>query len=214
MNNIYDILKDKLNSKSIIIECGGHLGTDTIKLSKIFNKGIIYCIEANINLYDKLKVKFNQINNIKLFNFALSNKNKIIDFYIDNNKDGDNGASSLLKCSDFYLKDYIKEEIKIKVQGMTLYNFLNKNKIQKVNLLWLDVEGFEYYIIQNSINCLKNIEYIYTEVNFQEFRKEIKLYDDIKKLLLENNFKEINKWTQGGKFGEWQANILFKNINY
>jgi hypothetical protein len=91
---------------------------------------------------------------------------------------------------------------------------MKNNNLEKIDFLWLNVEGFEYYILNNSIDILNKINYIYTEVNFQKFRKDTKLYDDIKNLLLENNFIELNKWEQGGEWGTWQGNILFKNLDY
>ena len=207
--DIYQILS-KLSFESNIIECGGHLGTDTFELSKIFNNATIHCLEANPELYNNL-VKNNKYNNLKLYNLALSNKNEPTSFYIDKNPSGDAGASSILQASAFYLNDQIKKEEKITVDGIKLCDFCNKQNISHVDLLWLDIEGFEYYVLEESKDFLKNIKYIYTEVNFQEFRKNTKLYGDIKKLLNDNNFEEINHWTQGDEWGKWQGNILFRN---
>ena len=110
------------------------------------------------------------------------------------------------------MNNYIKKETKIHIDGVKLDFFLTNNNINNVDLLWLDVEGFEYYILKSSIDCLqKKVNYIYTEVNFQKFRKNTKLYNDIKSLLIDNNFEEIYKWEQGAKWGEWQGNVLFKN---
>lgn len=208
--DIYSFLKT-IDNSLIIVECGGHNGVDTLKLSKIFLNGMIYCIEANKKLYENLLINFKNVENVKLFNMALSNNNNLVNFYIDENPDGDCGASSLLESSDFYLKDHIKKENIIEVQGITLKYFLEKNNLDIIDFLWLDVEGFEYYILENNTNILKNIKYIYTEVNFQEFRKKTKLYEDIKVLLLNNNFEEIQKWSQGDEWGKWQGNVLFKN---
>ncbi len=218
-NNIYNNMKDiydfleKQNDNLNIIECGGHLGNDTKKLSNIFKNGSIYCIEANIKLYDNLIKNINN-NNVKIFNYCLSDKNGFSEFYIDANSEGDAGASSILESTPNYLKNYIKKEEKIIINSITLKDFLTRNNLDKIDLLWLDVEGFEYYILHSSIDILKNIKYIYTEVNFQEFRKNGKLYNDVKSLLLKNNFIELYKWEQGAKWGEWQGNVLFKNINY
>jgi FkbM family methyltransferase len=211
MSNIYDII-NKLDDNLIVIECGGHIGNDTIQLCKKFKNGIIYCIEGNINLYNNLnKLEYK---NLKLFNCLLSDKTGISDFFIDSNPEGDAGASSILPSTDGYLINYIKKEIKISVESITLTDFMKNNNLNKIDFLWLDIEGFEYYILNNSKNILNKINYIYTEVNFQEFRKDTKLYDDIKNLLLENNFIELNKWEQGAEWGSWQGNILFKNLNY
>jgi FkbM family methyltransferase len=212
MKEIYDFLQiqdDNFN----IIECGGHLGNDTLKLSNIFKNGVIYCIEANVKLYEHLIKNVNK-NNVKIFNYCLSDKTGYSEFYIDSNTEGDMGASSILESTDNYLNNYIKKEDKVIIQSITLEDFLKCNNLDKIDLLWLDVEGFEFYILNSSIDTLKKIKYIYTEVNFQEFRKNGKLYDDIKSLLLNNNFIELYKWEQGAKWGEWQGNVLFKNENF
>jgi 6-phosphogluconolactonase (cycloisomerase 2 family) len=134
-------------------------------------------------------------------------------FILTKNTEGDAGESSLLESTPSYLYNYIKKEKKISVESYTLNDFMKNNNLDKIDFLWLDVEGFEYYILNNSKDILNKINYIYTEVNFQEFRKNGKLYDDIKKLLLENNFIELNKWEQGADWGQWQGNVLFKNLN-
>lgn len=208
--DIYSVL-DTFNKNSVIIECGGHMGIDTARLCEQFKDGTVYCIEANPTLHRRLKDTLGHLPNLKLYHNALSNVNGMIDFYVDCNKEGDGGASSLLEASDGYLKNYIKEEHKIQVPSVTMMKFMETNQITKVDLLWLDVEGFEYYIIENSLEALKNFTYIYTEVNFQEFRKNGKLYHDIYQLLTTNGFEQINKWEQGSEWGRWQGNVLFKN---
>jgi FkbM family methyltransferase len=211
MKDIYDFLRLQ-NDNFNIIECGGHLGNDTLKLANIFKNGVIYSIEANVKLYNDL-IKNIHNNNVKIFNYCLSNKNGFSEFYIDANSEGDSGSSSILQSTESFLRNYIKKEDKIIIQSITLEDFMKSNNLEKIDLLWLDVEGFEYYILNNAIDMLKNIKYIYTEVNFQEFRKNGKLYDDIKSLLLNNNFTELYKWEQGAEWGLWQGNVLFRNNN-
>lgn len=210
--DIYTILQN-LDKSSVIIECGGHLGIDTERLCKQFSDGMVYCIEANPTLYKKLQENLGHLSNLKLYHSALSNVNGTIDFYVDCNKEGDAGASSLLEASESYLVNYIKEENKIQVPSITMQQFLINQQIANVDLLWLDVEGFEYYILESSLEALKHIKYIYTEVNFQEFRKNGKLYKDIVEFLTANNFEEVNKWEQGAAWGSWQGNVLFRNKN-
>lgn len=210
MHNIYDFLKG-LDKSSNVIECGGSTGADTRQLCNYFSTGSVYTIEANKNLYENLQKIMLNHSNLQVFNVALADHNGTTSFYIDENPEGDAGASSVLESNDFYLRDYIKKEEKTIVECQTLENFMIKNKIEKLNFLWLDIEGYEYFVLEGSKNILKNIQYIYTEVNFQNFRKNSKLYEDIKKLLIDCGFNEIYKWEQGAKWGEWQGNVLFEN---
>jgi FkbM family methyltransferase len=213
MNNIYDYLKTQnFPDNFIVVECGGHIGNDTVKLAEYFKNGTIYSVEANKILYDKHLIGLNK-SNVKVYNMALADKCGEMTFYIDCNKDGDMGASSLLESSESYLKNHIHEENKITVKCTRLEDFMKNNKIDKIDLLWLDMEGYEYYLLKDSESILNKISYIYTEVNFQEFRKNGKLYSDIKNIL-SNNFIEIARWEQGDKWTKWQGNVLFKNKGY
>ncbi len=230
MSNIYEILdtlfKDNFSGSigsefkdrnPIILECGGHVGTDTKRLAEHFPHSTIYTLEANKDLYEKHLIPLSEsYNSIKPFNLALADKNGDTTFYIDGNEQGNAGASSLLEASDSYLRNYIKKEIQVQVKCTRLTDFM-KNEILvpplNLDLLWLDIEGYEYYILNDSIDILSKIKYIYTEVNFQQFRKNGKLYNDVKKLLTRHGFIEIKRWEQGAKWGDWQGNVLFKNKN-
>jgi len=210
--SIYDILTNlndvKLNS--VIIECGGHNGSDTIKLEKTFNIPV-YSIEANTDLYNKYLVNINN-QNIHVYNFGLSDSETLKPFYIDTDPNGDAGASSFLRAHPgkglghlFYIEQPIIIETK------TLNTFISDNKIKDIYLLWLDVEQHEYEILNAcSDETLNKIQYIYLEANFQELRINGKLRDDIVSILKNKNFKIISESSQGGE--NWQANILFGKV--
>jgi FkbM family methyltransferase len=215
--DIYDFLKDNSDIKGVevIIECGGHTGQDTIRLSNLFNNNMLHVIEANRFLFDT-KLKLLNKANITAHNFGLSDKNEIKTFYLDSDPNGDAGASSFLRASATEgLSHLYKIEIPIDVECKTLDLFIKESKIEKIYLLWLDVEQFEYNILSAcSKESLQNIKYIYTEVNFREFRSSGKLYNDIYSLMESNNFKEVLKTKQGSDSFDWQANVLFKNMSY
>jgi FkbM family methyltransferase len=208
--DIYDIIS-QFRDNMTIIECGFHIGNDTKNLCKIFKNGNIYSLEANKDLYEKLLNLKDKYNNLKLFNYAIYDKTGQNDFYIDSNPHGDSGASSCLKSTENYLNNYVKIENKIIVDSITLKDFILLNNINKIDILWLDIEGYEYYILNNSIDILDKIEFIYLSVSFQEFRENYKLYKDIKYLLENNNFNELIYWEKGDTWGKWKGNVLFKN---
>lgn len=213
-NSIYDYIVKNMEKNYTIVECGGHMGHDTIKLCEYFNNGKIYTIEANYELFVKLCELKNKYENLHVDNLALSNKDEMIKFYVDKNPEGDCGASSILKSTESYLINYIKKEEETMIKSVKLETFMKNNNIKNIDMLWLDIEGFEYYVFESSENILNNVKYIYTEVNFQMFRENTKLYDDIKNILNKNNFEEVYKWEQGDTWGAWQGNVLFYNTKY
>ena len=64
-----------------IVEVGSHFGEDTLRFRHFFPNSFIYCFECdprNIQIFEKT---CQNINNIKLFKMAVSNKEDYLDFY-------------------------------------------------------------------------------------------------------------------------------------
>lgn len=210
--NVFDYFElNNINREFRVIECGFNIGNDTILLSKYFNKGYIYGLD--IELYNKEKyIILNNYSNLIFHNTTLSNYTGTTTLYLDNIT---NKLTSMLQPSTFYL-NHIKSIKKILVPCNTINNFLLSNSIRNIDILWLNLEGFEYYIIENDSSFIKSLKYIYTEVNYQEFRSNIKLYNDIKKLLESYDFEEVYKISDDMneyKDFTWKGHVLFKNKN-
>ena len=209
--DIYSFLKNKIPPQnSVVIECGCHTGSDTRKLAELFPTTTVHAIEANTVLYNK-NVKNNTYPNCVFHNMGLSNINGPRLFYIDTDPRGDAGASSFLKAHpQGGLSHLSKIEVPQEVNCVTLSSFIEQNAISEVFLLWLDVEQHEFEILNACTpETLKKIHYIYTEVNYQELRKDGKMYHDIFNLLTRNGFEEVLKEAQGSDRFDWQANCLF-----
>ena len=207
----HQLLKKTLINPKIIIEIGAHNGKDTKMLYENFPNANIHSFEANKKIYDKYLTTL--INDkVKILNKAVCEINGKKTFYVTNNLLGDGGASSLLQSTDSYLKTYIKREDTVEVDAIRLEDYMIENNIEKVDLMWMDIEGYEYYVLKDSKNILKNFKYIYLEVNFQEFRKNTVLFDKLHKFMIDNNFSIKYKESQGTKiWGKWQGNVLYKN---
>lgn len=216
--DIYDFLKERtdIGPTDSVVECGGHTGTDTKKLCTLFGKNQVHSVEANKLLYDTLHLLRSEFPNLSVYNLGLSNRDETIQFFIDTDPNGDAGASSFLKANEREALSHLsKIERPVDVECVTIKTFMSRADIHNIYLLWLDVEQHEYEILNAcSRQVLSRIKYIYTEVNFREFRKGGKLYADILKLMNRNNFNEIMKTPQGSKQYDWQANVLFENRMY
>ncbi len=198
------LLKRLLPDNPIIVEAGAQFGEDTSWMSEMWPKGIIHAFEPLPASFEKLERNTKKYKNVYRHQLALSNKAEKASFYVDGHS---GGASSLLRPTDSINKTYFHADLNnpISVECITLDNWAKKNNINKIDFLWLDMEGNELRALQASTEILKTVKIIYTEVNLQEFWHGCVQYKDLKKWLEGNGFKEI--WSD--IVPKWHGNVLF-----
>ena len=103
-----------------------------------------------------------------------------------------NNNSFYLKIKNFIIKKS-KEKISKVVKVTTLKNFCNKHKIKKIDLLKIDVEGYEYKVLLGANTFIKNINYIILEIQKNDMYKNYSIVK-IEKYLKKNNFKLIKNF--------------------
>jgi FkbM family methyltransferase len=81
---------------------------------------------------------------------------------------------------------------KVEVDMTTLDAFAKENQIKKVDYLKIDVEGFEYEVLEGAKALLKDTGVIKVETCFIPFRKNQKLFSDIDILLRNSGFGLLN----------------------
>jgi FkbM family methyltransferase len=130
-----DVMKFELNSQPVIFDVGGYKG-DFVKISlDKYDNPLIYVFEPVKEFYDIIKERYNGYENIKVYNFGLSDKNRIE--YISEDAD----ASSVftgIGTVEIVLKD-IRE-------------FLFEEKIFNVDLIKINIEGEEYRLLEYLVN--------------------------------------------------------------
>jgi FkbM family methyltransferase len=187
-----------------IVEAGAHIGSDTIEMSKIWRKGEIHAFEPVPYLYKQLIQNTKDIQNIKCYSMALSDKEGNSKIFISSGNS--NASSSLLKPKEhlLYHPDVIFQENLI-IQTTTLDLWASANDINRVDLLWLDLQGYEPLKLRVSPKILKTVKVIYTEVNLKELYQGAILYPEFSQWLNQQGFsvkREELPWEDAG-------NVLF-----
>jgi FkbM family methyltransferase len=128
-----------LNENSIVIDLGCYIGEFTKIMEDKFNC-YIYSFEPIKLFHDVCVDKFKNNSKIKVYKAGLSNENKKVDFTIGGE------ASSMFSDED---------RPEIDVDLIKIDDFLEQEKIQKVNVLKMNIEGGEYdlleYMIKNNL---------------------------------------------------------------
>jgi len=92
-------------------------------------------------------------------------------------------------------------EEKIHVQALTLDGWAEQYGIEKVDYMWLDMQGAEYAVLQASSKILKTVKVIFTEVSLMELYEGTTLYPQFKEWLQAQGFtlvKEVLPWDSCG----------------
>lgn len=132
-----------------IIDVGGYVGDNSLPWAKNIN-GLVYCVEPsniNIKFIEELK-KSNSINNIKLFETCISDKEEIL-----STNDGIDMGHNLSFAYDKRKWSLIwnKNENKTNKINATTFDILyEKKEIDNITFIHIDVEGLELNVLNGS----------------------------------------------------------------
>ena len=218
MSNYWDkkFLQNINNIDNIkyVCEVGARYGDESIMLSNIFKNAKILSFECNPNTINICKTKLMNYHNIKFFDNGLGCIETEAPFFSYNN-DND-GASSFLKRIDFDKTQKENGYIKIK----TLSSILINENIPYINILCMDVQGYELNVLKGCFDYLSKIEYIIIEEPKQIINTDylpVNIYskyinapssNDIKNFMNMNNFIEIERIEEN----KIEDNVMYKNI--
>ena len=184
----------------IVFELGSRDLLDAFKLSNYY-KCKVYAFECNpdcltecnknlLNVSDGIK------QNVVLVDKAVSLDDKDITFYpFDLNKYNNMGSSSLLKI-DFSKRDISDPDYNIPnpqkeiiVNGTRLDTFIDKNNISNVDMLCIDLQGYELNAIKSLGDKIRNVKYIITECSIENTYTNGATFKELNEYLESFNFK-------------------------
>ena len=127
------------SAKFPIIDAGAQAGFFILYCRALNAKIKIYALEPeaeNAQILAK-HLKINHISGVKIYQQALAQKSGKVDFYVST----DSHNHSLIKFDEF------KEMIS--VPAISLSDFLSQNKLIRISLLKMDIEGAEYEVFES-----------------------------------------------------------------
>ena len=172
-NDIFDgdntfRLNYPLNENSIVFDIGGYKGDFT---QNVWNKYKcnIYVFEPIKSFYEDIVNRFKNNPKVKVFNFGFSNKNGDIEIKLQDD------SSSIFRVNN------CQTEI---VKMMKLSDFIKLGR--NIDLLKLNVEGAEYYILDdliqnNLLSVINNIQIQFHEIDRRYVLKQHEICRELNK---------------------------------
>jgi len=219
--NFNELLKEKIPKNPVIFDVGGNKGQSVDKFIKIFSNPIIHSFEPIKSEYDFMYSKFKDNNNIFLNNFALGNKKEEKEFNITANTK--NSSFYKINKNTEWLKTRSKQYNtteegyvvpKQKVIINTIDNYCKDKKIDRIDLLKIDTQGYEDKVLEGSFNTIKNnkLRAILTEIIFDNVYEKYFSFSDIEKYLIPYNFRMVGIDLQNNSL--FSGSIFFADVYY
>jgi FkbM family methyltransferase len=208
---LYKIKRQGIEPKTII-DVGASIGIFTKAANYLYPEAKIYSFEPLDSSFFKMKSLIGNNKNIKMYNFALGEKNG----HILINKNKYEYSSSIFDMSDIhknafpYTAESAKQEIDVKILDEVFYN----ESLERPILIKLDVQGYELNVLEGATNFLKKCDYIIIELSFKELYIGQPLFNDIYSFLINNNFiliDFIDYLRNPVSFELLQVDAVFKN---
>jgi FkbM family methyltransferase len=190
-----------------IIHIGAHEAEEYDDYKNVGIENIVW-VEANPNLIPYLNDKFINNEKIKIFNEAIFDEEKDITFKISNNLQ----SSSILDLKEhknLFPDVYFVDEIKMKTKRFDTLCCEKNINMSDYNFINVDVQGADLNAILSFGELLKNIDFIYSEINTIEVYKNCHTLETFDSIMNENGFVRVMTHIYHG--GGWGDSLYIKN---
>jgi len=175
-SGVYNQFEIKPNS--VVVDLGASIGPFAIYAAIKAPNGKVFAYEASKENYDLLVTnkKLNQCDNLKAYHFAVTDKDGRISFSIRKNP----ALNSVFS--------FLNDKKKAVVLSKSLASILKDNRLRKIDILKIDVEGSEYDILLASTReTMAKIDSLVIE--YHELVGSKRKVNDLKDFLINQGFK-------------------------
>lgn len=183
----------------IIFDVGAHRGESIIFFKALYSSAIIYSFEPEPENFENL-LAVSKEKKTFAFNVAIGDSNDMALFYRqDISHLGGLLPINLLSTDSLGYADKAKNET-IEVRKITLDSFCSERAINHIDILKIDVQGFEVGVLKGATHILKNTDCVSVEISLYDF------YDGEGSALL-----SVEKLMKNAGFALWDISKISKN---
>ena len=199
---VYDDTRIPIGARDIVVDLGAHIGAFAVRAAGQAHEGQVFAYEASEKNYALLTEnrQLNGMDNLQIENSAVSDKRGSMSLY----RPVDNGSlGSLLHESSRFMET---------VHATTFADIIAEHRLERIDLLKIDVEGSEYDILMNCTHqSLAIVRQIVME--YHEFEGNDRSHHDLVSLLnshgfivvVEKGISSLMDW-----FGAWFGGSIIK----
>lgn len=144
---VYDPVEKDIKQAKVVFDIGANIGTTAMYFSSINSTAEIYAFEPHPKTYQRAEdnLKSNSFKNISLIKLGFGNKPDQVKLYEVNSNNP--GMNRIIPDNNEF--PFVVIEID------TMDNFVQRQGIQKVDFIKIDVEGFEFNVLSGAMRTLR-----------------------------------------------------------
>jgi FkbM family methyltransferase len=181
-------LEQVLKPGGLVVDVGANIGMISIRSAKLVgNSGRVIAIEPNPNIapFCKENIWLNGVKNVTVFQTALGAHEGMTSFNCDRSDD----------CSRVIEKGGVEVPITL------LDKVMEMEPTREIDLLKVDVEGYEFVVLEGAVKSLKRTRLIYIEVDAANYSHYGRRTEEMIDLLNSHGFDtfvsdEDGKWSE------------------
>lgn len=198
-----------IKNPQVILDLGARDFNESIAFASLYPTSKVYSFECNKDTVKKYSHKILNYNNIKLVPKAVREYTGVTKFYPVSDRppigfSPNIGASSLFKASGHMITEPIYQT-EDEVECTTIKDWAAQEKIDKIDVIWMDIQGAEYLALLGMGDLIDSVKVIFTEVTYKELYKGQDMYNTLDAFLTSKGFKQVylgNALTCPEWFGE------------
>jgi FkbM family methyltransferase len=149
-----DLYSRAAKEPKLVIDVGGHNGSSVERFRGIWPEVAIHTFEPNSELMQEMLEKFSKSVGIKFNKLGVSNFQGKSSFNIHSTSSGSSSILQVNKGNEFSLRRGISDSTvsTVEIEVTTMDSYLHENFIDCVDILKVDVQGYEYEVFQGAEN--------------------------------------------------------------
>ena len=203
-SNEYVTAENTIRNAKVILDIGANIGSTVLYFASLNTTARIFAFEPNEVTFNKLlrNVALNKYSNIYTLKSGLGDRRDEVRLYeVDDTNPGMNRILSHEEKLPFTL-----------IHIDTLDNFCRENKIQEINFMKIDVEGYEYHVLKGGSDIIpRSNPEIFMELDDNNLKANQTSAYDLIQLLAEFGYTCIFRTDTNETIN---SNTDFKNCHY
>jgi len=172
----------------VVIDGGAHLGDMVEKFRVLLPQSVFHCFEPDPVLSEVLLDKFSGSTQVNLVQAALGDAVGKATFNINTSRPCNSLLPAATESIQAELKPLFQLVQQVEVDVTTIDQYCRENSIARVDVIKLDLQGYDFLALKGAISTLEQARVVITEVWFREVYKGSHCFPDILNLMLAQGF--------------------------